>query len=168
VLTVGSGFPLNNAQVSLFMTALTALPLRFSDEVLVAHSPAQVWPVLANIADYSQWWPRYLLVRFLHSAPHLIGTEFVIRPYGWRPILCEVTSFEEPTRICLQYNGAYMRGVASWRLEPGKEGTRVIYEMDAVANDLAVYLVSFIASLKKIHSFSMRGIFSNLTKQLAH
>ncbi|WP_394708745.1 SRPBCC family protein [uncultured Desulfobulbus sp.] len=149
------------------MTAITSLPLRFSDEILVPCPPAKVWPVLANIAEYSQWWPRYLLVRFLHPAPHFIGTEFVIRPYGWRSILCRVTSFEEPACICLQYDGTYMRGAANWRLESGKDGTRVIYEMDAVVNDLAVYLVSFIASLKSIHSFSMRGIFMNLTKQLA-
>jgi hypothetical protein len=149
------------------MIALTSLPLRFSDEILVPCPPAAIWSVLANIAEYSQWWPRYLLVKLLHPTPILIGTEFVIRPYGWRSILCRVTSFEEPTCICLQYDGTYMRGAASWRLEGGKQGTRVIYEMDAVVNDLAVYLVSFIASLKSIHSFSMRGIFKNLTKQLA-
>lgn len=148
------------------MIALISLPLRFSDEMLVACPPATVWPILANIAEYRHWWPRYILVSLLHPAPHLVGTEFVIRPYGWRSIVCRVTSFEEPTCICLQYDGTYMRGTARWRLEHGNHGTRVIYEMDAVVNDLAVYLVSFIASLKSIHSFSMRGIFHNLAEQL--
>ena len=160
-------FPAHKRTSTLSMPATTSLPLRFSDEILVPCPPATIWPILANIAGYSQWWPRYLLVRLLQPAPHLIGTEFVIRPYGWRSILCRVTSFEEPAHICLQYDGTYMRGTASWRLERGEQGTRVVYEMDAVVSDLAVYLVSFIASLKSIHSFSMRGIFKNLTKQLA-
>lgn len=148
------------------MTALISLPLQFADEILVASPPAMVWPILANMAEYRQWWPRYILVRLLQSAPHLTGTEFVIRPYGWRSILCRVTSFEEPAYICLQYDSDYMKGIARWRLELEPHGTRVIYEMDAVVNDLAVYLLSFIIHLQRIHSFSMRGIFHNLAKRL--
>lgn len=149
------------------MTDKISLPLQFSDEIICLHPPSVVWPVLANFADYSNWWPKFLFVRILHSEPNLIGTEFVIRPYGWRSFLCRVTSFEEPSCICLQYDSNYMRGTAEWRLEPVKQGSKVIYEMDAVVDDIIVYLVSYISSLQSIHSYSMRGVLQNLTKQLS-
>ena len=69
-------------------------------------------------------------------------------------------------RICLQYDGVYMGGVAEWRLEPVDQGTRVIYDMDAGVNDPLVALVGKVINLKSIHSYSMRNIFLNLKKQL--
>lgn len=141
-------------------------PIQIADETLIPLSPAEVWLVLTDIARYPKWWPRSLFVRLLHTNPALIGTEFTIRPYGWRSFRCRVVSFEEPVRICLQYDGLYMCGVAEWRLEPVDQGTRVIYDMDAVVNDLLVTLVGTIINLKSIHSYSMRGIFRNLKQQL--
>jgi ribosome-associated toxin RatA of RatAB toxin-antitoxin module len=145
---------------------MPTIPLQFSDEILVPHPPATVWSVLANMAEYPAWWPQYLFVHLLHAEPNLIGTEFTIRPYGWRSFLCRVTSFEKPAGICLQYDSSYMRGTAQWRLEPAQHGTRVIYSMDATTHDVMVYLMSFIISLQSIHSSSMRAIFRNLAKQL--
>jgi carbon monoxide dehydrogenase subunit G len=98
--------------------------------------------------------------------PGLEGTEFSIRPYGWRSFRCKVISVDEPERICLQYDGNYMEGVAEWRLKPIGLGTTVTYDMDAKVNDLLVALVGKMINLKSIHSYSMRGIFQNLKKQL--
>jgi uncharacterized protein YndB with AHSA1/START domain len=141
-------------------------PIRMMNETIVPLSPAEVWPVLADIARYPQWWPRSLFVRLRHANPELIGTEFTIRPYGWRAFCCRVVSFEEPVRICLQYDGVYMGGVAEWRLEPAGQGTRVIYDMDAVVKDLLVTVFGAVIDLKSVHSYSMRGIFRNLNQQL--
>ncbi len=146
---------------------MAGIPLQFSDEIFVPHPPSTVWPVLANMAEYPAWWPQYLFVHLLHSEPNLIGTEFTIRPYGWRSFLCRVTSFEKPAFICLQYDSSYMRGTAQWRLDPAQQDTRVIYAMDATTYDVMVYLMSFIISLQSIHSFSMQAIFCNLVKQLS-
>lgn len=140
--------------------------LQFVDETIIPLSPAEVWPVLADIARYPAWWPRSLFVRSLNVSPDFIGTEYTIRPYGWRSFRCRVVSFEEPVRICLQYDGIYMGGVAEWRLEPVGQGTKVIYDMDAEVKDLLVTLVGTVISLKSIHSYSMRGIFRNLKQQL--
>lgn len=140
--------------------------LQTVDETLVPLSPAEVWPVLADIARYPVWWPRSLFVRSLNINPGLIGTEYTIRPYGWRSFRCRVVSVEEPVRICLQYNGMYMGGGAEWRLEPVGQGTKVIYDLDAEVKDLLVTLVGTVINLKSIHSYSMRGIFQNLKQQL--
>jgi ribosome-associated toxin RatA of RatAB toxin-antitoxin module len=145
---------------------MPTIPLQFSDEILVPHPPATVWSVLANMAEYPAWWPQYLFIHLLHAEADLIGTEFTIRPYGWRSFLCRVTSFDKPASICLQYDSSYMRGTAQWRLEPAQQGTRVIYAMDATTHDVMVYLTSFIISLQSIHSSSMRAIFRNLANQL--
>ena len=61
-----------------------------------------------------------------------------------------------------------MKGIAEWRLEPAGQGTRVIYDMDAEVTDLLVTLVGTVIDLKSIHSYSMRGIFRNLKRQLLH
>jgi ribosome-associated toxin RatA of RatAB toxin-antitoxin module len=140
--------------------------IQASDETIIPLSPAEVWPVLADIARYPKWWPRSLFVRLLHANPALVGTELSIRPYGWRSFRCRVVSFEEPTRICLQYEGNYIVGGAEWRLEPAGQGTKVIYAMDAEVKDLLVTLIGMMINLKSIHSYSMRGIFLNLKQQL--
>ena len=142
------------------------IPIRMTDETFIPLSPVEIWPALADITQYPKWWPRLLFVHLLHADPGLIGTEFTIRPYGWRSFRCKVISVEEPVRICLQYDGIYMGGVAEWRLEPIDDGTRVIYDMDAEVNDPLVALVSMVINLKSIHSYSMRNIFQNLKKQL--
>jgi len=141
-------------------------PIQIADETIIPLSPAEVWRVLADITRYPEWWPRALFVRLLNANPELTGTVFSIRPYGWRSFRCRVVSFEEPVRICLQYEGQYMGGIAEWRLEPAGQGTRVIYDMDAEVNDLLVTLVGTVIDLKSIHSYSMRGIFRNLKRQL--
>jgi len=143
-------------------------PIQIADETIIPLSPAEVWRVLADITRYPEWWPRALFVRLLYANPELTGTVFSIRPYGWRSFRCRVVSFEEPVRICLQYEGLYMKGIAEWRLEPAGQGTRVIYDMDAEVTDLLVTLVGTVIDLKSIHSYSMRGIFRNLKRQLLH
>ena len=140
--------------------------IRIADETILPFSPAEIWPVLADIARYPKWWPRFLFVRLLCATPELIGTEFTIRPYGWRSFCCRVISFEEPVRICLQYDSTYMLGVAEWRLEPFDQGTKVIYDMDAEVKDLLVNLVGMVINLESIHSYSMQNIFRNLRQQL--
>jgi len=140
--------------------------LRLTDETIVPLSPAEVWPVLIDIAGYPKWWPRSLFVRLLHANPVIVGTEFSLRPYGWRSFRCRVLSVEEPVRIGLQYEGDYMIGGAEWRLEPVGQGTRVIYDMDAEVKDLLVTLIGRMINLKSIHSYSMRCIFRNLKQQL--
>lgn len=142
------------------------IPIRMTDETYIHLSPAEIWTVLADIAQYPTWWPRTLFVRLIHAEPGLIGTEFSIRPYGWRSFRCQVVSVEKPVRICLKYDGVYMGGVAEWRLEPIHLGTKVIYDMDAEVNDPLVALVGKVINLKSIHSYSMRNIFQNLKKQL--
>ena len=142
------------------------IPIQMADETYIPLSPATIWPVLADIAQYPNWWPWLLFVSPLRVNQGLIGTEFTIRPYGWRSFCCQVVSVEEPVRICLKYDGVYMGGVAEWRLEPVDDGTRVIYDMDAEVNDPLVALVGKVIDLKSIHSFSMRNIFRNLKKKL--
>ncbi|MBV5330254.1 MAG: SRPBCC family protein [Chlorobium sp.] len=142
------------------------IPIRSADETFIPLSPAEIWPVLADIARYPNWWPQSLFVRLLHVEPGFVGSEFAIRPYGWRSFRCRVVSFEESVRISLQYDGVYMRGVAEWRLEPVGQGTKIIYDMDAEVNDSLVALVGKVIDLKSIHSYSMRKIFRNLQEQL--
>ncbi len=143
-------------------------PIQMTDETIIPLLPSEVWPVLADMAGYSKWWPRVLFVRLLHADSGLVGTVYTIRPYGWRSFRCRVLAVENPIRIGLQYEGNYMQGVAEWRLEPFEQGTRVIYEMDAEINDLGVALLGTIIKLESIHSFSMRCIFRNLKQQLFH
>jgi uncharacterized protein YndB with AHSA1/START domain len=143
-----------------------SIPIRMADETFIPLAPDKIWPVLADIARYPQWWPRSLFVHLLHADPGLVGSEYRIRPYGWRSFCCKVVSVEEPACICLQYEGAYMSGIAEWRLESVGQGTRVIYDMDAEVKDLLVALVGKVTDLKNIHSYSMRHIFQNLKKQL--
>lgn len=142
------------------------IPIRMADAAYLPLAPALIWPVLIDFPRYPQWWPRSLFVRLLHAEPGLVGTEYTIRPYGWRSFCCQVVSVEEPVRMCLQYDGVYMEGVAEWRLEPVGQGTRVIYAMDAEVHDPLVECIGKIINLQSIHSYSMRNIFQNLNKQL--
>ena len=144
------------------------IPIKTADQTLVPWKPAEVWPILADIGRYPCWWPQSLFVRVRYVDPLLVGTEFSIRPYGWRSFVCQVTSVQQPVRICLHYDGHYMGGVAEWRLEPVERGTRVVYAMDAWVDDLLVALVGTTINLKNIHTYSMRRIFHNLKRQMPY
>jgi len=141
-------------------------PLRMIDATTVPFAPSEVWPVLADIAGYSQWWPWSLFVGLCHAESGLIGTEFTIRPYGWRSFRCRVVSCEESRRIGLHYEGGYLGGVAEWRLEPVGQGTKIMYDLDAEVRDPLVTLFGAVISLESVHAYSMRGIFINLEQLL--
>jgi len=140
--------------------------IQMKSETIFPLTPAEIWPVLADVAGYERWWPRFLFVHLLQTTPELIGTEFSLRPYGWKSFRCQVVAFEEPVRIGLQYDGSYLGGGAEWRLEPDGQGTRVIFDLDAEVNDPLVTLLGKVIDLRRIHSFSMDHIFANLKQQL--
>lgn len=146
--------------------ASNSTPIQMKSETIFPLSPAEIWPVLADVAGYERWWPRFLFVHLLQASPGLTGTEISIRPYGWKSFRCQVVSVEEPVRIGLHYEGSYLGGGAEWRLEPDGQGTRVIFDLDAEVNDPLVSLVSKVIDLRRIHSYSMDAIFANLKQQL--
>lgn len=141
-------------------------PIQMKNTAIFPLTPAEIWPVLVDVAGYEQWWPRFLFVHLLQARPELIGTEISIRPYGWKSFRCQVVVVEEPVRIGLQYDGTYIGGGAEWRLEPEGQGTRVIFDLDAEVTDPLVTLLGRVMDLRRIHSYSMDQIFASLKQQL--
>lgn len=141
-------------------------PIHAVDHIPLPLSPTEIWPVLADISRYPQWWPKLLRVRVMQSTPALIGSELELRPLGAKRFSCQVVSFVAPERIDLEYRGGVIEGTAKWRLEPAGQGTRVSYAIDVLAKGRLVALVGRILDLNTMHSLSMQAIFRNLRREL--
>nr|WP_321465401.1 SRPBCC family protein [uncultured Desulfobulbus sp.] len=141
-------------------------PLQATDSTLLATSPERIWPVLADINRYPQWWPATFFLRVSPAPTGLIGSELHLRPMGARPFTCRVVQAYEPHRIDLEYIGSFITGNAQWLLEPESEGTRVSYVVDVVAHGIMVALAARMINLSAVHSSSMEKVFRGLHKRV--
>ncbi|MDD2464014.1 MAG: SRPBCC family protein [Desulfobulbus sp.] len=145
---------------------MTGTALQTTDSTIIPLPPTSIWPVLADISRYPQWWPRTLFPRVRPSTTGLIANELDLRPMGIRRFTCRVIAASEPQTIDLQYVGNFITGQAQWKLEPAGQGTRVSYVIDIVVHGTMAVLGAKIIDFRAIHSYSMRGIFQGLRNQL--
>ena len=141
-------------------------PIQATDSTLIPLPPEAVWPLIADIGRYPQWWPRSLHARADQISSDLIGTELHLRPPGSKPFTCKVVAFEEPHSITLEYVGSFITGEARWLLEPQGQGTRVSYVVDVAVQGTVVALVARVIDLKRLHSSSMTRVLKALHRQL--
>ena len=109
-------------------------PIRAVDERVLPFAPDQIWPVLADVNGYPQWYPSSLHLQVRAVTADGIGSELEIRPRGGRAFRCRVESLEGPRRLRLRYPGDFIVGTGEWRLDAAPGGTRVVYELDVVAH----------------------------------
>ena len=140
-------------------------PIRAVDERVLPFAPDQIWPVLADVNGYPQWYPRslHLHVRAVTAAG--IGSEVELRPRGGRAFRCRVESLEAPRRLRLRYPGDFIVGTGEWRLDAAPGGTRVVYELDVVAHGRLALLLGWLLPLGKIHSKFMREVLESLERE---
>jgi coenzyme Q-binding protein COQ10 len=146
---------------------MISTPIRAVDERMLPFVPDQIWPVLAEVKGYPNWYPRSLNVKVLAATADGIGSELEIRPRGGRAFRCRVESFKPPHRMRMRYPGNFIEGVGEWRLEAVTGGTRVVYELDVVANGRLVAWLSRLLPLGLLHSKSMREVLENLEREMA-
>lgn len=144
---------------------MTSTPIDATDEITIPFPATEVWPVLADFAVYSRWWPKSLEIRIL-SGGMLLGTEVEIRPAGGRSFRCRVEAVDEPRRIQMRYFGGFIEGFGEWRLEPLGQETRVIYKLEAKAHGWMAVLLGKVLNLGQIHSRSMQLVLQNLSQEL--
>lgn len=145
---------------------MTGTPLQTADTLILPLPPEAIWPILADVGRYPQWWPTTLFTRAIPSPSGLIGSELHIRPMGIRRFTCRVIAADEPHTIDLEYVGNFITGHGQWVLVPEGQGTRVSYVIDVVVHGGMVALAARLIDFKAVHSSSMRGIFRGLRQQL--
>jgi len=141
-------------------------PIRATDELVVAFSPAEVWRVLADVGGYPRWYPRSLRLRVLRNVAGLVGTEFELRPFGGRAFRCRIDGVEAPRSIRLQYYGGFLDGRGEWRLESSASGTRVTYALDVTALGRLAAVIGRVLPFGRIHSRQMMGVLRQLERTL--
>ncbi|MBM9615568.1 SRPBCC family protein [Desulfobulbus rhabdoformis] len=141
-------------------------PLKATDSRLIPFPAEAIWPILADMQRYPQWWPKILFPRVTPAQEGLIGTELHLRPMGGPPITCVVRATSVTECIELEYIGNFITGHAHWRLDPRDQGTQVSYVLDVHVHGLLGALISRFINLQPIHSFSMRNILKELEQQV--
>lgn len=141
--------------------------LQATDTMFFANPPEVLWPILADTGQYPRWWPWFLLTRANPETTEAVGSEFHLRPMGFRVITCRVVTANEPHAIKLEYVGDFITGHAQWLLKPEGQGTRVSYVVDVLVHDLMVALAAKVVDLRILHSYSMQKILQNLQRELS-
>lgn len=146
---------------------MKGIPIQASDSTLLPLPPQTIWPHIADLRNYPQWWPAVLLPRVTTPAEGtLIGSELHLRPMGARQFTCKVVACTEPHLIELEYTGPFITGCGQWLLAPEGQGTRVSYVIDVQAHGYMVALASRCVDLRWVHGQSMRLVFTALRKRL--
>nr|WP_320010500.1 SRPBCC family protein [uncultured Desulfobulbus sp.] len=141
-------------------------PLKVTDSRLLPFTAEAIWPILADIQRYPQWWPKILFPRVSLAQEKLIGTKLHLRPMGMQAITCIVRAASAPQFINLEYVGSFITGHAQWKLDPQEESTQVSYVLDVQVHGVLTALASQVINLQAIHSFSMRTILKALEQQV--
>lgn len=141
-------------------------PIRAVDERVLPFAPDQIWPVLADVNGYPQWYPPslHLHVRAVTAAG--IGSEVELRPRGGRAFRCRVEAIEPPRRMQMRYGNGFVTGTGEWRLDAAPGGTRVAYEIDVLATGRLAVLLGWLLPLGKIHSQFMREVLEKLEAEV--
>ena len=98
-------------------------PIRAVDERVLPFVPDQIWPVLADVTGYPQWYPPSLHLQVRAVTADGIGSEVELRPRGGRAFRCRVEALEPPRRLRLRYPGDFIVGTGEWRLDAAPGGT---------------------------------------------
>lgn len=141
-------------------------PIRAVDERVLPFAPDQIWPVLADVNGYPQWYPPSLQLQVRAVTADGIGSEVELLPRGGRAFRCRVESLEPPRRLRLRYPGDFIVGTGEWRLDAAPGGTRVVYEFDVVANGWLAAVIGRVLPLSPIHSKAMREVLVNLEAEV--
>ncbi|MGD9947098.1 MAG: type II toxin-antitoxin system RatA family toxin [Desulfobulbus sp.] len=141
-------------------------PLQATDVAVLPYPAETIWPILADISRYPQWWPKILFTRVTPAKNGLLDSELHLRPMGFRPFTCRIVAAKEPHSIDLEYVGNFITGHAQWILEPEESSTRVSYIVNVVIHGKMVALVAKVIDLKALHSHSMQNILQALQRRL--
>lgn len=147
------------------MSPTISTPIRSLDSTLLPLPASAIWPVLADIGNYPQWWPKSQGIKVLRASPELIGNKIALRPFQTKSFTCRVISCEDQKRITLEYGGV-ITGTGEWRLEPVGQGTRVSFALDGAVRGWPVALLSRFFDLAVLHKRSMRVLFRHLHRRL--
>lgn len=146
---------------------MLSTPIHAVDAIFLPLPPETIWPLLADIQSYRQWWPAVLMPRVTIPADGaLLGSELHLRPLATRQFTCKVVAACAPHSIDMEYTGPFITGSGQWVLTPEDLGTRLSYRVDVEAHGLLVALAGRVVNLRWMHGQSMRLIFSALLRQL--
>lgn len=146
---------------------MISTPIHANDAIGLPLPPETLWPLLADIRRYPQWWPALLFPRVTAPADGaLIGSELHLRPLGTRQFSCTVVAASAPHAIDVEYTGPFITGSGQWLLTPEDQGTSLSYTINVEAHGLLVTLAGRCVDLRWMHGQSMRLIFSALRRQL--
>ena len=70
-------------------------PIRAVDARVLPFAPDQIWPVLADVNGYPQWYPPSLHLHVRAVTADGIGSEVELRPRGERAFRCRVESLDQ-------------------------------------------------------------------------
>ena len=141
---------------------MISTPIRAVDERLLPFAPNQIWPVLADVKGFPNWYPPSLKLKVMAVTLDGIGSELEIRPRGGRAFRCRVESLAPPGRLRMRYPGDFIVGTGEWRLEAVAGGTQVLYELDVIAHGMLAAWLEKLLPLGKLHSKLMREVLKNL------
>ncbi len=136
------------------------------DSTLLPWPPETIWPLLADMRSYPQWWPAVLLPRVtIPTDGALLGSQLHLRPLATRQFTCTVMAACAPHSIDLEYTGPFITGSGQWALTPEGQGTMLSYRVNVEAHGLLVALAGRCVNLRWMHGQSMNLIFNALRRQ---
>ena len=112
---------------------LEEAPLRFSNDVVVALSPDELFGVLARADTWPRWASVITHVEYTSPEPHGVGTTRVVTMRGGLVGDEEFVAWEPGRQMAFRFNtsatsslGAFLE---NYRLEPVAGGTRLTWEL---------------------------------------
>jgi len=136
------------------------------DSYIYPYSPQEIYPLLANIPGYKEWWPGEFHVRILEKTEDYLHSKIEVwASGGW--FRCETTALEFPKRIDIQYYQGVVVGNSWWDLEEVAGGhTKVSYCIDLKPNGRIMNVAAKIINISAFHSFQFKRVLKKLHSHL--
>ncbi len=107
--------------------------MRVRASAVFAAEPERVWAAAIRWEEQPRWMQDAVWVRVVSSEREGLGTRIRVRNRVLHvPLFAEeleVTSWDPPTRLEMRHR-SFVRGLGTWRLEPGRGGTRFTWTED--------------------------------------
>ena len=127
------------------------------DSIKLTNSIDEIWNVLIDIPSYQKWWPKVIDIIVSNYSDKIIGTDFVVKPFGGQSFSCRIESIVPMNEINLFYYDGVYRGKGNWNIKSYNNLATVSYSVDLIiVNKFVIALLTFYLLQKFIQLFLKR------------
>ncbi len=127
------------------------------DSIKLTNSIDEIWNVLIDIPSYQKWLPKVIDIIVSNYSDKIIGTDFVVKPFGGQSFSCRIESIVPMNEINLFYFDGLYRGKGNWDIKSYNNLAIVSYSVDLIiVNKFVIALLTFYLLQKFIQLFLKR------------